>query len=58
MKILFLLLFSLIITACMQAPEAPTSKEVDAQEKIQNNKTEAKKAQEDYIRLQKQRNNE
>jgi len=58
MKILFLLLFSLLATACMETPEAPSSKEILAQEKIQNNKTEAQKAQEAYLKLQKQRNNE
>ena len=58
MKVLFLLLFSLFISACMETPEAPSSKEVLAQEKIQNNKTEAQKAREAYLKLQKQRNNE
>ena len=58
MKVLFLLLFSLFVSACMETPEAPSSKEVLAQEKIQNNKTEAQRAREAYLKLQKQRNNE
>jgi NADH:ubiquinone oxidoreductase subunit B-like Fe-S oxidoreductase len=58
MKIIFLLLFSFFVTSCIETPETPSSKEVLAQEKIQNNKTEAQKAQEEYIKLQKQRNNE
>jgi len=58
MKVFFLLLISLFMTACMETPEAPSSKEVLAQEKIQNNKTEAKNAKEAYLKLQKQRNNE
>jgi len=58
MKILFLLLFGLFITACIETPEAPSSKEVLAQEKIQVNKSEAQKAKEAYLKLQKQRNNE
>jgi len=58
MKVLFLLLFALFVSACMEIPETPSSKEVLAQEKIQNNKTEAQKARESYLKLQKQRNNE
>ena len=58
MKVIFLLLLSLFITACMETPETPSSKEILAQEKIQNNKTEAQNAKEAYLKLQKQRNNE
>jgi len=58
MKVIFLLLLSLFTTACMETPETPSSKEILAQEKIQNNKTEAQNAKEAYLKLQKQRNNE
>ncbi len=58
MKIIFLLLFNFFITACMNTPEAPSSKAIVAQRQIQNNKSEAQKAQKEYIKLQKQRNNE
>lgn len=59
MKLFFLLFIALFTTtACMQTPEAPTSKEVVAKEKIEYNKTEAEQAKDDYLRLQKQRNNE
>ena len=44
-----------IITGCMETPEIPTSQESLSREKILQNKTEAKKAQEEYLKLQRQR---
>jgi len=58
MKVFFLFLISFLIVGCMETLDAPVSKEISAQKKIQNNKTEAQKAKEAYLRLQKQRNNE
>lgn len=58
MKLFYLLFIALFITACMQTPEVPTSKEVVAKEKIAYNKTEAQQAKDDYLRLQKLRNQE
>jgi len=39
----------------METPEIPTSQESLSREKILQNKTEAKKAQEEYLKLQRQR---
>ena len=50
-----ILLFSL---GCNQTPEAPAPKEILVKEKIQNNKAEAQKAQEAYLKLQRQRDRE
>lgn len=53
--IIFIVLFTL---GCTETPEVPSSKEVLAKEKIQFNKTEAQQAQDDYIKLQRQRSQE
>jgi len=58
MKIIFFLLFALLITACLETLEVASSKEAIAQKKIQNNKSEALRAQENYIKLQRQRKND
>lgn len=60
MKFTFLLsLFLLLeLNGCMKTPEAPVSKEHLAKEAIQENKTEAQKAQDAYERLQAQRSKE
>jgi len=44
-----------IIIACMETPEISTSQESLTREKILKNQTEAKKAQEEYLKLQRQR---
>jgi len=49
------LLFTL---GCSSSPETPAPKEILVKEKIQNNKTEAQKAQDAYLKLQKQRDKE
>jgi len=49
------LLFAL---GCSSSPETPAPKEMLVKEKIQNNKTEAQKAQNAYLKLQKQRDKE
>jgi len=58
MKVFLLLFFSFLIIGCIKTPNTPISKEILAQEKIHNNKTETEKAQEEYLRLQKKRENE
>jgi NADH:ubiquinone oxidoreductase subunit B-like Fe-S oxidoreductase len=55
MKIALLSLLILLLCGCMETPEAPASKEILAKEKIQNNKTEAQIAKEEYLKLQKHR---
>ena len=58
MKVFFSLIFSFLLSSCMQTPDVPFSKEKHVQTKIQNNKSEANRAKEAYLKLQKQRNNE
>jgi len=50
-----LLLTVLIINGCMETPEISTSQESISREKVIKNQTEAKKAQEEYLKLQRQR---
>lgn len=56
----FLLLFLTImsVNGCMETPNAPVSKESLAEATIQENKTEAQKAQDAYEKLQEQRSRE
>ncbi len=58
MRLLFISFLLLLISGCMETPELSSSKEVIAQDQIKSNKTEAQKAQDEYIKLQKQRSNE
>jgi len=58
MKFYFLLFFSYLIMGCTEIPHTPTSKSNVAKKTIQNNKTEAQKAKEAYLELQKQRKTE
>ena len=58
MRLLFISLILLFISGCMETPELSPSKEVIAQDQIKSNKTEAKEAKEEYLDLQKQRDNE
>jgi starvation-inducible outer membrane lipoprotein len=51
MKFYFLLIFTLVLTGCLDTPEL-------AKEKIENNKYIAVKEQEKYLKLQKQRKND
>ena len=55
--ILYIKLFFtiLMITGCMNTPEISTSQESLNREKILQNKTEAINAQEEYLKLQRQR---
>ena len=59
MRLLFLLISLFIFTACMDTVEVPTA---TAEEKsiiqVQSNKTEAEEAQDEYKRLQEQREKE
>ena len=55
MRITLLSLLLLGISGCMETPEVPTSKEILAKEKIQENKSEAQIAKDAYLKLQKQR---
>ena len=55
MRLLLLLPTMLLLTACMNDPEPKGSDASIANTHIQENKTEAKMAQEEYIRLQKAR---
>jgi NADH:ubiquinone oxidoreductase subunit B-like Fe-S oxidoreductase len=58
MRLLFISLILLMISGCMETPELSSSKEMTAQDQIKSNKTEAQKAKDEYISLQKQRKNE
>ena len=58
MRLLFISFLLLLISGCMETPELSSSKEVIAQDQIKSNKTEAQKAQDEYIKLKKQRSNE
>ncbi|MDM5272631.1 hypothetical protein PGH07_10655 [Sulfurovum sp. zt1-1] len=55
MRFLLVLPTVLLLTACMNDPEPKGSDAAIANTQIQENKTEAKIAQEEYIRLQKER---
>ena len=55
MHLLFSIFMIFFITGCIQNPEVPSSKEALAKEKIELNKTEAQQAQDNYIKLQRQR---
>jgi len=57
MKTIPLFLFSVFIPACMNTPDVSSSKVEKVKIHIKENKNEATKAQEAYIRLQRQRNN-
>ncbi len=57
MRLLLLSIILLLISGCMETPELSSSKEVVAQDQIKSNRTEAEKAKEEYIQLQKQRGN-
>ena len=58
MKFYFLLIFTFILTSCLDKPEISSSKKDQAKEKIENNKYTAIKEQEAYLKLQKQRGND
>jgi NADH:ubiquinone oxidoreductase subunit B-like Fe-S oxidoreductase len=58
MRLLFISVILLFIAGCMETPELSPSKEVIAQDQIKTNLTEAEKAKEEYIKLQKQRSSE
>lgn len=58
MRLLFLLSTLLILSACMNTPEAPLSKDEKSTNKIICNKTEAQDAQNEYKNLQAQRGEE
>lgn len=53
-----LIIIALLIVGCMETPEFSTTQEEIAKEQINSNKTEAQKAQEEYLALQKQREGE
>ena len=57
MRLFFIFLGLLFISGCTDSPEIPTSNAVMVQDQIQSNKIESQKAQEEYIALQKQREN-
>jgi len=55
----YLFICTLLFTlGCSPSAEPPVSKEILAKEKIQNNKAEAQKAQDAYLKLQRQRDKE
>ena len=58
MRLLFIFFILLFISGCMETPELSPSKEVIAQDQIKSNITEAEKAKEEYVEIQKQRKNE
>jgi len=47
-----------LTSSCNSSPEISISKEILIKEKIQNNKSEAQKAKDLYLKLQKQRTQE
>ncbi len=57
MRFCLLSLILLLATGCMESPKPSSSKESIAQDQIQSNKTEAEKAKEEYMKLQRQRQN-
>jgi NADH:ubiquinone oxidoreductase subunit B-like Fe-S oxidoreductase len=59
MRSFFILLILLIgSTGCTKTPEVPSNTTIDAQNQIESNKNEAQQAQEEYLRLQRQRGEE
>ena len=56
MRSLFLLSFTLLMTACMSTPDVSPEHTETAQSKISTNITDAQKAQNEYAALQKTRN--
>ena len=58
MRLLFIFFILLLVSGCMETPELSSSKEVIAQDQIKANQTEAEKAKEEYVKLQKQRSSE
>ncbi len=47
--------FLFFLWGCTETPEVSSSKDIAAKEQIMTNKTEAQKAQEEYLKLQQQR---
>lgn len=58
MKPYFLLCLILFFSSCVETPEVATSKEIIAKEKIKENQTETRIAQEEYLKLQSRRDRE
>ena len=56
LSILLILLITLI--GCTETPEVSATQSVVAQDQIESNKNEATQAQEEYLKLQKQRQND
>jgi len=54
MPLYFIFVLSFLFLGCTQSPEMP-SHEIIAKDKIETNKIEATLAQEEYLKLQKQR---
>ena len=58
MRLLFLLSSLFILSACMDTAEVPSSTEEKSTTQILSNKTDAKKARDEYKKLQEQREKE
>ena len=58
MQLLFSLFILFTLTACMSAPEISSSQEKTTTDKILTNKATAQEAQDEYKKLQAQRDNE
>jgi len=58
MKFYLLVIFIFILTACLDTPEIPTTEKYQAKKIIENNKFNAIKEKEKYLRLQRQREND
>lgn len=58
MQLLLITFILLLFSGCVETLELPSSKEKVAENQIKLNQTEAQKAKEEYMALQKQRNNE
>jgi NADH:ubiquinone oxidoreductase subunit B-like Fe-S oxidoreductase len=56
LSILLILFITLI--GCTETPEVSATQSIVAQNQIASNKNEAKQAQEEYLKLQKQRQND
>jgi hypothetical protein len=54
-SLFYCFLFLFFLWGCAETPEVPSSKDITAKNQIMTNKTEAQKAQEEYLKLQQQR---
>ena len=58
MRLLFLFFILVLFSACSTTPEVPVTAEKESHSKILANQTDAQQAQDEYKRLQAQRDKE